>query len=71
MCREAFQRSPLEKMEKRAMQLAVREEYGPEVPLGSLSRLAISDKAYMSSMESVIDQYLEEFNVDGPQDGFL
>lgn len=71
MCREAFQRSPLEKMEKRALQLAVREQYGPEVPVGSVSRLAISDSAYMKAMESVVDQYLEEYNVDGPQDGFL
>lgn len=71
MCRELIQRSPLEKMEKQAIQLAVREEYGPEVPVGSIPLLEISDKAYMSSMESVIDQYLEEYCADGPQNAFL
>ncbi|GMH41452.1 hypothetical protein BSKO_09362 [Bryopsis sp. KO-2023] len=63
MCRESFTRSPLEKMEKRALQLSVQEEYGPETPVGSISRLGVSDKIYLRSMESVLDQYLEDVDL--------
>lgn len=66
MCRESFTRSPLEKMEKRALQLAVQEEYGPETPVGSISRLGVSDKIYLKKIEEVLDQYLE--GLDGAED---
>lgn len=63
MTRQTAQKSPLEKMHKRATQLAIQEEYGEE-PAGAHAAWVCSDAVYMRHMNSVIEQYLDELPVD-------
>ena len=59
LTRETSLKSPIEKMHKRALQLAIQEEYGEE-PAGTQAAWVCSDVVYMKFMNSIIDQYLDE-----------
>ncbi|CAD7704691.1 unnamed protein product [Ostreobium quekettii] len=59
MTRATSQKSDLEKMNKRATQLAVQEEYGDEAA-GVRAAWVCSDAAYIKHMASLVDQYLDD-----------
>lgn len=62
LTRETSEKSPIEKMHMRAIQLAVQEEYGEE-PVGACGSWICSDDVYMKYMNSIIDQYLDEVSL--------
>lgn len=59
LTRQTSQESPIEKMHKSAIQMAIQEEYG-EVPAGAQTAWVCSDAIYMKNMNSIIDKYLDE-----------
>lgn len=60
MSREAFNMSPLEKLHKQAMQLTLSKAYGKTYSPGKEQYLEVKDAVYLETMESLLDQYLEE-----------
>lgn len=63
MCRQTFRKSPLERMHKRALQLSIQEEFGPDVEcvMRQISDCEVDDEVYLKHMRQVIEEYMAEF----------
>lgn len=61
MCRQSFSMSPLQKLHKGAMALTLGKMYGTSSVTGSFSEL--DEDLYLETMNTVIDEYLEETHV--------
>eukprot|EP00210_Caulerpa_lentillifera_P002379 g2282.t1 len=60
MSRQTFTMSPLEKLHKQAKHFALSKVYGKSYYSGKEKYLQVEDSVYLETMESLLDQYLEE-----------
>jgi hypothetical protein len=66
LCREGLTKSVVEKLHSNAMHLAKMQQ-GASASASSLKERGVDMSAYMRHMEQLLDEYLEEFLLEGSE----